>query len=213
MAEVINDTFGSFDSGTWAKWDGNSFTTGTSGVGSGVYTVTMGTESNGDREAGIVSNATVDLTAAADCSIDVTNSDNSTWIYASLTQPGDENGTTPQDTENDWYRWGYFGGSYVAQKRVGGGSVSTIASGAAASLPSTYKIDFPASGDDVRFLEDGVEKASDATYALSSRDCYLGGSFFSDTDSDSGSWDNFLANDAAGAGAGVEILRRRIEGY
>lgn len=199
MSRRVDEHFASLDSAVWEEWDGDSFSTGSQGVSGGVYLVTFGTESNGDREAGIVLKATNDVSAPAACGFKITTNDNSTWIYWSLTKPVDENGAIPQESEADWYRGGNFGGTYILQRKVGGGSITSLGSGTAASLPATYDLVFPRTGDEVRLLENDFEVASDGTYQLGSRTGHAGGAVYSDVDNDQGAFDDFYLDDAIGA--------------
>ena len=74
---------------------------------------------------------------------------------------------------------------FYAQKRVSA-TPTTLGSGTLTTgtpVNKVHQIDFPTTGDDVRMIVDGTEEAADATYALSSRDCYfrVGAEFGSET--------------------------------
>ena len=72
----------------------------------------------------------------------------------------------------DVYRWGYAAGDNVAQVKVAGVG-TTIFAGAGGGLGSVFKIEFPTTGNDVRFISNAVERSSRATYDLSSRLLYV----------------------------------------
>lgn len=101
--------------------------------------------------------------------------------------------------EANWIRLlpGPVGSLTYFQQKVAG-TVTTIGTIAGNTDGVIHKIDFPASGNDVRFLINGVEKASIAVYPLSSRTCYffVGGFLSAGTlgaSNDEIDFDNFFA--------------------
>ena len=201
MATISDDFTSAYDTALWTLYkDEAGFTVGS--VSSELEIA--GTATANYKGAGLTSKISYDLTAPSDIEYiatgftggDVTAS---VWSIITLNIPG-SNDPTDQD---DWYRWGQEGTTYYAQKKVAT-SVSTIASGAAGALNNTYKLDFPTTGDDVRFISDSVEKTSDATYALSSRDVAISlvGNFGQDWTPQTITLDTFSATYTAAAPAG-----------
>lgn len=187
---TLSDNFddNSLDTGKWSKRAGDGFT-GTNEEQNQQYEVILTQVNN--TEAGIVSVNTFDVTAPAHVQIDIkAEAPPEQWVYIALTQPTDGI-TNPFTSVDDWYRWGISGASWFAQKEEADVR-TTIASGSRGTLPLTYKIDLPASGDEVRFVEGGTEKTSDVTYAHSTRTVFVGWYAFGD-DSEDGTFDNFEA--------------------
>lgn len=162
--------------------------------------VEVGFTSGTYETGGVVTINTLDMSEPGSASIDITkiSSNGSVWIYICLTKTTT---TNPHD-EADWYRFGRIAGTYYAQKKVAG-SKSTIASGAAGTLTLNYKIDLPATGNDVRFIEGVSELASEATYSLSSRDCYIYAVAELDSGTHEGDFDNFVIEYTAAGGGRI----------
>lgn len=162
MATETDDFTGGRDSALWDEYKENVSVSITDVSDAISITNSLGPSYDG----GLVRKVTRDLTAPSSAEIIVTNTSQGGGIVISLQKT-----TTTPYTNNDWYRAISVGTTGYAQKRIGGGTPTTIWSGTGGGAV-THKIDLPSSGDDVRFIFNAVEKASDATYALSSRDCY-----------------------------------------
>lgn len=151
--------------------------------------VEVGFTSGSYVTGGVVTINTLDMSEPASASIDITkiSSAGSVYIFVCPTKTT----TANPYFEANWYRFGISGTTYYAQKMISS-SPTTIASGTAGTLTQNYKIDFPTTGNDVRFIEGVSELASEATYALATRDCYIYAVAEVDNVAHEGDFDNFV---------------------
>jgi len=157
-SRVIWNTFGDTGSGSIQEAGGNLETT----------IISPG----GWKSVGLVTKSAIGFNPGADVYAGVVKN---TARYAIL-QVATVAVTSSGDpyTLNEWVRIVRGAGStWDAQYKTAGASPVTVASAGMGALPMSFGITFPSSGNQVRYIINGAEVASLATYPLTSRNLYI----------------------------------------
>jgi len=152
-----------FDAGLWnvSKTD---VSLGVNAVNDQIECDNAGTAGN----AGLITKAAYDMSAGSLASIVVPRIDRNFSLYL---LPTDSQNLIPY-TELNWYRISMNNGEYWCQKNVAG-TITTILNSFTSAPPVTMGISLPATGDEVRFLINGSEVDTDATFELATRDLFI----------------------------------------